>query len=424
MAVAIYQPRRPRETVLYQLVETCYEGVKAQWDDRFEKRYGRWRGFVDNVVWRYLDCGIDEAGFARVFCGHCKDEYLLPFSCKVRGLCPSCDAKRAAAFATFLKDELLEDVGHAQWVFTLPKMLRPYFLYRRELLGPLCRAAYETVKELMMAAVEDIDIRPGMVAVIQTFAQTLRWNPHIHALTSRGGWNARGQWIPVPYIDARAAALLFRHKVFQLLKNHGLLSEERMELLLSWRHTGFSVDNSVNVYPSDERGLERLARYVIRSPVSLQRLHGLPQTKQVFYQVNKGHDQDDSEIIDSMEFVARVLMHVPDFNKPYIHYYGIYSNRSQHKPRKDPVSAEGTRNEDPPSGSNSKLRRRWADLIRRVYQSDPLICPQCGSKMRILSFITQPRVIRKILEHVKNRSTHKRAPPNPKLQQALLPLGP
>jgi hypothetical protein len=61
-------------------------------------------------------------------------------------------------------------------------MLRPYFLYHRELLGPLCRAAYETVKELMMAAVEDLNIRPGMVAVIQTFAQTLRWNPHIHAL--------------------------------------------------------------------------------------------------------------------------------------------------------------------------------------------------------------------------------------------------
>ena len=198
----------------------------------------------------------------------------------------------------------------------------------------------------------------------------------------------------MPYIDAQAAELLFRHKVFQLLKNHGLLSDERIELLMSWRHTGFSVDNSVTVYPSDERGLERLARYVIRSPVSLQRLNDLPQTQQVFYQVNKGHDQEDSEIIDSMEFLARVLMHVPDLNKPYIHYYGIYSNRSQHKPRKDPVSAEGTRNEDPPSGSNSKLRRRWANLIRRVYQSEPLICPKCGSKMRILSFITQPRVIR------------------------------
>jgi hypothetical protein len=424
MAVAIYQPRNPQSTPLYFLVESLYEKVKAVWEERFERSNGFWRGFIDDVVARYLDCGVLESGFARVFCDHCKDEFLLPFSCKVRGLCPSCGAKRAAAFAAFLKDELLEDVCHAQWVFTIPKMLRPYFLYHRELLGQLCRAAYETVKELMIAATEDKDIRPGMVAVIQTFSQFLLWNPHIHALASRGGWNAQGQWVPVPFIDPHAAELLFRHKIFQLLKTQGLISDERIELLLSWRHTGFSIDNSVTVYPSDEQGLERLARYMIRSPVSLQKLHYLPQTQQVFYQTNKGHDQEDSEIIDSMEFVARVLMHVPDLNKPYIHHYGIYSNRSQHKPRKDSTSAEATQNEDPPRVSNSKLRRRWADLIRRVYQTDPLICPKCGSKMRILSFITQPRVINKILEHLKNRATQKRAPPTPKLQQAPLPLSP
>jgi hypothetical protein len=34
------------------------------------------------VVWRYLDCGVEEAGFARVFCEHCKNEFLLPFLCK------------------------------------------------------------------------------------------------------------------------------------------------------------------------------------------------------------------------------------------------------------------------------------------------------------------------------------------------------
>jgi hypothetical protein len=424
MAVAIYQQRNPQSTPLYFLVESLYDKVKAVWEQRFERACGFWRGFLDDIVMRYLDCGVLESGFARAFCGQCKNEYLLPFSCKCRGICPSCDAKRAAAFAAFLKDELLEDVCHAQWVFTLPKMLRPNFLYHRELLGQLCQLAYETVKELMVVATEDKDIQPGMVAVIQTFAQTLRWNPHVHAIATRGGFNARGQWVPVPFIDPHAAELLFRHKIFQLLKTQGLISDERIELLLSWRHTGFSADNSVTVYPSDEQGLERLARYMIRSPVSLQRLHYLPQTQQVFYQTNKGHDQEDSEIIDSMEFLARVLMHVPDLNKPYIHHYGIYSNRSQHKPRKDSTSAEATQIEDPTRVSNSNLRRRWANLIRRVYQTDPLVCPKCGSKMRILSFITQPRVINKILEHLKYRATQTRSPPTPKLQQALLPLSP
>ncbi len=82
MAVAIYQQRNPQSTPLYLLVESLYEKVKAMWDERFERSYGFWRGFLDDVVMRYLDCGVLESGFARVYCKHCEDEFLLPFSCK------------------------------------------------------------------------------------------------------------------------------------------------------------------------------------------------------------------------------------------------------------------------------------------------------------------------------------------------------
>ena len=63
------------------------------------------------MVARYLDCGVAEAGFARLKCDDCGSERLLTLSCKQRGICSSCDAKRAAAFAAFLKDELLSNVG-------------------------------------------------------------------------------------------------------------------------------------------------------------------------------------------------------------------------------------------------------------------------------------------------------------------------
>ena len=112
---ALYRPRNPRATALYQLLEAYYEDVKAVGEERFEKHYGFWRGFVDTVVARYLDCGTEEAGFARLRCDTCGVEKLLTLSCKQRGICPSCDAKRAAAFAALLKDELLENVGHCLW---------------------------------------------------------------------------------------------------------------------------------------------------------------------------------------------------------------------------------------------------------------------------------------------------------------------
>ncbi len=80
--------------------------------------------------------------------------------------------------------------------------------------------------------------------------------PHAHCLASRGVWDAQGQWIPVPYIDTIAAEKLFRYKIIRVLKSKHLLSDERIELLDSFRHSGFSVDASVTVWPQDTAGLE------------------------------------------------------------------------------------------------------------------------------------------------------------------------
>jgi hypothetical protein len=161
---------------------------------------------------------------------------------------PSCAAKRAAALAAFLREEVLADVGRAQWVFSIPKMLRPYVLYHRPLLGWLCRAAYETAREMIGAA---------------------------------------------------------------------LPAKERARLLLSWRHSGFSVHTSVTVPPGDGEGLERLARYLLRPPVSLERLHLDEPARTIAYARRPGHaswlpapaappplDPDDS--------LARMIMHIPE----------------------------------------------------------------------------------------------------------------
>ena len=95
-------PRNPRAGALCQLLESCYETVKGLWEERFERRYGFWKGFYDTAVVRYLDCGRFESGFARVRCTACPNEFLVAFSCKGRGLCPSCGATRAAIFSDML----------------------------------------------------------------------------------------------------------------------------------------------------------------------------------------------------------------------------------------------------------------------------------------------------------------------------------
>ena len=55
--------------------------------------------------------------------------------------------------------------------------------------------------------------------------------------------------------------------------------------------------------------------------------------------------------------------------------------------------------DDSPSGREA--RRCWSRLIRKIYEVDPLRCPECGSAMKIAAFIEEAAVIRRILEHLR-----------------------
>jgi hypothetical protein len=387
--------------------------VKGEWEDRFERRYGHWRGYWDGVVMRFLECGIHESGFARVRCPKCAAEYLVAFSCQTRTFCPSCAAKRSAVFSTFLSEEVLGEVGHWMMTFTVPKMLRPYFLHHRGLLGGLCRSAWETVSELMTAAAAEEDFTPAMVAVVHTAGDFLGWHPHIHALVPRGGWTRDGKWIAAPWLDAAAAEKLFRHKVLKLLQAEGLIADERIELLLSWRHSGFSVDASVRVEPEDSAAVTRVSRYILRPPLSLGRMS---------WQGGEGEDVDEvayrakdgsrSERFDPMDFVARVLMHAAEPRLHTVRYYGAYSSvvRARMKREGVVIGGQAAAAKSTPD-QRRRLRRSWAKMIAKVYEVDPLTCA-CGAEMKIISFITEYKVVKKILDHVRKVGDRQgRAPP-------------
>ena len=60
--------------------------------------------------------------------------------------------------------------------------------------------------------------------------------------------------------------------------------------------------------------------------------------------------------------------------------------------------------------SQRERRRQWARLIARVFEVDPLRCP-CGGTMRVIAFLLNPAVIRKILQHRPRIETRAHAPP-------------
>ncbi len=128
----------------------------------------------------------------------------------------------------------------------------------------------------------------------------------------------------------------------------------------------------------------------------------------------------------ALDFFALLLARVPDPRRHLVHYFGASSNVVRGKRKAQSTaqqagplpSGPAVRSSPPPPASVSPslaaLRRGWAQLIRRVYEVDPLVCPRCQGVMRVVAFITDGRVIRRIFDHLgvsARRAIQDRTPP-------------
>jgi hypothetical protein len=85
-----YARHRPEATLLYQLVERHHPAFRE-----LRAEAGRpLPDYIEQEFDAYLKCGRLEEGFLRVRCETFHAEKLIAFSCKKRGFCPSCAARR------------------------------------------------------------------------------------------------------------------------------------------------------------------------------------------------------------------------------------------------------------------------------------------------------------------------------------------
>ena len=115
-----YQRHRPEQTLLYRIVDEYYPAFAALMAERGREL----PGYVQREFEEFLKCGRLEHGFLRVRCESCHTEHLVAFSCKRRGFCPSCSARRMAESAALLVDEVLPEQPMRQWVLSFPFQLQ------------------------------------------------------------------------------------------------------------------------------------------------------------------------------------------------------------------------------------------------------------------------------------------------------------
>ena len=184
-----YQRHRPEQTLLYQIVDEYYPAFAALMAEQGREL----PGYVQREFEEFLKCGRLEHGFLRVRCESCHTEYLVAFSCKRRGFCPSCGARRMAESAALLVDEVLPEqpvpkalaalAGQAlrQWVLSFPFQLRFLFASRPKIMGRVLGIVYRVIATHLIkkAGQTRATARTGAVTLIQRFGSALNLNIHL-----------------------------------------------------------------------------------------------------------------------------------------------------------------------------------------------------------------------------------------------------
>jgi len=178
--VFAYVRHKPEQTLLYQLIE-------RHWPE-FQSHLSEVGSYLPRHVARefdeYLDCGRLEHGFLRVRCEGCHHEHLVAFSCKRRGFCPSCGARRMAETAALLVDDVLPHKPIRQWVLSFPYPLRFLLANSPQVMSKVLGIVNRVISTHLVQKVgfNRTQAHTGAVTLIQRFGSALNLNVHFHIL--------------------------------------------------------------------------------------------------------------------------------------------------------------------------------------------------------------------------------------------------
>ena len=105
----------------------------------------------------------------------------------------------------------------------------------------------------------------------------------------------------------------FRRAVLAFLVREHALSEDLRSRMLGWRYSGFSVHNQVRIAAEDAEARKKLAGYMLRAPMSLEKMTYDAQTGSVIYR-SKMHLglKRNFQVMPGAQWLALLCRHIPD----------------------------------------------------------------------------------------------------------------
>jgi Putative transposase/Transposase zinc-binding domain len=356
-------------------------------------------GYVRKAVWALLACRTAVLGGHVQRCpeGHC--ERVWYNSCRHR-LCPQCHWLQVERWLVRQKARLLA-CDHYHVIFTLPDELRGVWLANRQ---PMAELLFATVRATLYELLGDatyLGARPGMIAALHTWSQTLMLHPHLHCLVAGGGLTEEGEWRAVRngfLLPVRVVMAVFRGKLLAALRQgltqgqlrlpEGRSPQQMVNLLNKLGRTKWNVHIRER-YAHGAGVLTYLARYLRGGPLANQRLVACEHGTVTFrYRVN-GEASDRQPrgrmTIPMEEFIRRYLLHVPEPGTRVVRSYGLYA----------PTKHEALAVCRAQLGQGAVVQPSvldWQTACQDRGDDHPERCPVCGRRLVCLGVILPLRI--------------------------------
>ena len=228
-----YRRHQPETTILYQTIANHFESWLAERGMNDEHK--SLPDFVTKEFRAFLDCGIFTKGMVKTSCPKCQTMQVTAFSCKKRGFCPSCGAKRSSETSIHLTENVLPLVPYRQYVVTFPYSLRFWMATSRKLTNLIHKIASEEIASFYsrVAAAKGILLsEPGGMSFLQRFGSACNLNLHFHIIVAEGVWSTASGILQFFHLrgpsDEDTAAIIkaISGRSITCLKENGYISDD------------------------------------------------------------------------------------------------------------------------------------------------------------------------------------------------------
>ena len=351
---------------------------------------------------KMIHCGDPSFGGAMYGCPHCGKLKFVPFRCHSR-FCPTCGNKYTMDRTTSMSFKLV-NVTHRHCVFTIDENLREFFLKDRSLLDCLFHSVNSVITRMFFKMNKSKNFTPGFIMVLHTFGRDLKWNPHIHCLISEGGYSDDGFWRNVKHFDYTFLRNAFRTALLNEMESKIGSSFKKVKAKCYREH---QQDFYVYAKPNlcDPRIVVKyIGRYLGRPVIATSRIDKYDGEMVTFHYNRHEDEQYIEETIPAMEFIQRLIRHIPEKHFKMIRYGGIYARHRE-------IDSKLYRAISKSKHHIYRSFNQWRTAILSSFGYDPLVCPDCQHRMEFLElYFNHQRVsLEEMYEKVMSKSRGKRS---------------